>query len=62
MWADQVVEESNLTSQTSALPQALGQKKDEHRFNVPVPVHGFGFVAALEDFAWSSDAVGASAA
>ncbi len=38
VWAGQFVEEANLSVQVSALRKALGEKKNEPRFLVTVPV------------------------
>ncbi len=48
VWADQFVEENNLTVHVAALRKALGEKKGEHRFIVTVPGKGYVFVAEIE--------------
>lgn len=49
VWANQFVEEGNLTVHISALRKALGETKKEHQFIVTVPGRGYSFVAALKD-------------
>lgn len=44
VWANQFVEENNLTVHISALRKALGEKKNENRFLVTVPGKGYKFV------------------
>jgi DNA-binding winged helix-turn-helix (wHTH) protein/TolB-like protein/tetratricopeptide (TPR) repeat protein len=44
VWADQVVEESNLTVQMSAIRKALGERKQNPRYIVTVAGHGYRFV------------------
>jgi DNA-binding winged helix-turn-helix (wHTH) protein/Tol biopolymer transport system component len=48
VWANQFVEENNLTVHISALRKALGERKDEHRFLVTVPGKGYKFVADVK--------------
>ncbi len=48
VWANQFVEENNLTVHIAALRKALGEKKGEHRFIVTVPGKGYVFVAEIE--------------
>lgn len=43
VWPDQIVEESNLTVQISAIRKALGDHKDNPRYIVTVPGHGYRF-------------------
>jgi DNA-binding winged helix-turn-helix (wHTH) protein/TolB-like protein/Flp pilus assembly protein TadD len=43
VWPDQIVEESNLTVQVSAIRKALGEHKDNLRYIVTVPGHGYRF-------------------
>jgi len=43
VWPDQIVEESNLTVQVSAIRKALGEHKDNPRYIVTVPGHGYRF-------------------
>jgi serine/threonine-protein kinase len=44
VWGDQVVEESNLTVQISAIRKALGERTQNPRYIVTVPGHGYRFV------------------
>lgn len=44
VWANQFVEENNLTVHISALRKALGEKKNENRFLVTVPGKGYKFI------------------
>ncbi len=48
VWANQFVEEANLTVQISALRRALGESKDAPRFLVTVPGKGYEFIADTE--------------
>jgi DNA-binding winged helix-turn-helix (wHTH) protein/TolB-like protein/Flp pilus assembly protein TadD len=43
VWPDQIVEESNLTVQVSAIRKALGEHKENPRYIVTVPGHGYRF-------------------
>ena len=43
VWPDQIVEESNLTVQVSAIRRALGDNKDNPHYIVTVPGHGYRF-------------------
>ena len=43
VWPDQIVEESNLAVQVSAIRKVLGEKKDNPRYLVTVPGHGYRF-------------------
>jgi DNA-binding winged helix-turn-helix (wHTH) protein/TolB-like protein/Tfp pilus assembly protein PilF len=43
VWPDQIVEESNLTVQVSAIRKALGEHRDNPRYIVTVPGHGYRF-------------------
>lgn len=45
VWANQFVEENNLTVHISALRKIFGEKKGEHQFIVTVPGKGYKFVA-----------------
>jgi DNA-binding winged helix-turn-helix (wHTH) protein len=47
VWPSQIVEESNLTVQVSALRRALGEGKDNSRYIVTVPGHGYRFTGNL---------------
>jgi DNA-binding winged helix-turn-helix (wHTH) protein len=44
VWADQIVEESNLTVHISAIRKALGERKQSPRYIVTVPGHGYRFI------------------
>jgi DNA-binding winged helix-turn-helix (wHTH) protein/Tol biopolymer transport system component len=48
VWANQFVEENNLTVHISALRKALGERKNEHRFLVTVPGKGYKFVGDVK--------------
>jgi Tol biopolymer transport system component/DNA-binding winged helix-turn-helix (wHTH) protein len=52
VWADQVVEESNLTVQMSAIRKALGERKKNPRYIMTVAGYGYRFVG---DVASTSD-------
>src|SRR6266496_2039443 len=47
VWPEQIVEESNLTVQMSALRKALGERKPQPRYIVTVPGHGYRFVGEV---------------
>jgi DNA-binding winged helix-turn-helix (wHTH) protein len=47
VWADQIVEESNLTVQMSAIRKALGEGKHNPRYIVTVPGYGYRFVGEV---------------
>lgn len=47
VWPDQIVEESNLTVQVSAIRKALGDRKDNPQYIVTVPGHGYRFTGNL---------------
>ena len=47
VWPDQIVEESNLAVHVSAIRKALGDKKDNPRYLVTVPGHGYRFTGKL---------------
>jgi DNA-binding winged helix-turn-helix (wHTH) protein/TolB-like protein/Flp pilus assembly protein TadD len=47
VWTDQIVEESNLTVQMSALRKALGERRDNPRYIVTVPGHGYRFIGEV---------------
>jgi TolB-like protein/DNA-binding winged helix-turn-helix (wHTH) protein/Flp pilus assembly protein TadD len=51
VWANQYVEENNLTVHIAALRKALGERKDENRFIVTVPGQGYKFVGKLNEAA-----------
>ena len=41
VWGDQIVEESNLTVQVSAIRKALGERTQNPRYIVTVPGYGY---------------------
>ncbi|MCM3869659.1 MAG: winged helix-turn-helix domain-containing protein [Pyrinomonadaceae bacterium] len=43
VWPDQIVEESNLTVQVSAIRKALGERKEKPHYITTVPGHGYRF-------------------
>jgi TolB-like protein/DNA-binding winged helix-turn-helix (wHTH) protein/Tfp pilus assembly protein PilF len=45
VWPDQIVEESNLTVQVSAIRRALGDNKDDPHYIITVPGHGYRFAS-----------------
>jgi TolB-like protein/DNA-binding winged helix-turn-helix (wHTH) protein len=45
LWANVVVEESNLTQTIHTLRRVLGERPDDHRFIVTIPGRGYRFVA-----------------
>jgi DNA-binding winged helix-turn-helix (wHTH) protein/TolB-like protein/Tfp pilus assembly protein PilF len=47
VWPDQIVEESNLTVQVSALRKALGERKENPHYIATVPGHGYRFTGNL---------------
>jgi len=47
VWPDQIVEESNLTVQVSAIRKALGERKENPHYIVTVPGHGYRFTGNL---------------
>ena len=47
VWPDQIVEESNLTVQVSAIRKALGERKEHTNYIVTVPGHGYRFTGNL---------------
>jgi DNA-binding winged helix-turn-helix (wHTH) protein/TolB-like protein/Flp pilus assembly protein TadD len=48
VWPDQIVEESNLTVQVSAIRKALGEHRDNPRYIVTVPGHGYRFTGNVQ--------------
>lgn len=48
VWADQLVEDANLTVTMSHLRKALGEKASDHRFIVTIPGRGYRFVSELQ--------------
>ncbi len=49
VWANQFVEENNLSVQISALRKIFGEKKGEHQFIVTVPGKGYKFAADIHN-------------
>ncbi|MCM3869660.1 MAG: winged helix-turn-helix domain-containing protein [Pyrinomonadaceae bacterium] len=47
VWPDQIVEESNLTVQVSAIRRALGERKENPQYIVTVPGHGYRFAGKV---------------
>ena len=47
VWPDQIVEESNLTVQVSAIRKALGERKENPHYIATVPGHGYRFTGNL---------------
>jgi len=47
IWPERIVEENNLNQNISLLRRALGDNRNEHRYIVTVPGHGYRFVAAV---------------
>jgi DNA-binding winged helix-turn-helix (wHTH) protein/TolB-like protein/Flp pilus assembly protein TadD len=47
VWPDQIVEESNLTVQISAIRRALGERKENPQYIATVPGHGYRFTSSL---------------
>ena len=47
VWPDQIVEESNLTVQISAIRKALGERKENPHYIATVPGHGYRFTGNL---------------
>ena len=50
VWPDQIVEESNLTVQVSAIRRALGERKEQPRYIATVSGHGYRFTGNLTTF------------
>ena len=48
IWADQIVEDANLTVAMAHLRKALGEKARDHRFIVTIPGRGYRFVGKLQ--------------
>ena len=48
VWADQFVEENNLTVHISALRKIFGEKKGDHQFIVTIPGRGYTFVSKVQ--------------
>jgi DNA-binding winged helix-turn-helix (wHTH) protein len=49
IWADTIVEESNLSQNIWVLRGVLGEKRGEHQFIVTIPGHGYKFVADVHE-------------
>jgi len=49
IWPDQVVEESNLTVNISAVRRALGEKAAQPRYLITIPGRGYRFVANVRE-------------
>jgi DNA-binding winged helix-turn-helix (wHTH) protein len=47
VWPNQIVEESNLTVQVSAIRRALGDHKDDPHYIITVPGHGYRFASKV---------------
>ncbi len=47
VWADQIVEESNLTVQMSAIRKALGERRNNPRYIATVAGHGYRFTGEV---------------
>ena len=50
VWPDQVVEESNLSVQVSAIRKALGERKENPHYIATVPGHGYRFIGQILRF------------
>jgi len=48
VWANQIVEDANLTVTMSYVRKALGEKANDHRFIVTIPGRGYRFVGELK--------------
>lgn len=48
VWADQIVEDANLTVTMSHLRKALGEKASDHRFIVTIPGRGYRFIPEVQ--------------
>src|SRR5262249_39095644 len=48
VWANQIVEDANLTVTMANLRKALGEKAGDHRFIVTIPGRGYRFVGQLQ--------------
>jgi DNA-binding winged helix-turn-helix (wHTH) protein len=49
IWPGQILEESNLTVNISAVRRALGEKASTPRYLVTIPGHGYRFVANVTE-------------
>jgi DNA-binding winged helix-turn-helix (wHTH) protein/tetratricopeptide (TPR) repeat protein len=47
IWADQIVEDANLTVTMANLRKALGEKAGDHRYIVTIPGRGYRFIGKL---------------
>jgi DNA-binding winged helix-turn-helix (wHTH) protein/TolB-like protein/Flp pilus assembly protein TadD len=47
VWPNQIVEESNLTVQVSAIRKALGERKENPHYIATVPGHGYRFIGQV---------------
>src|SRR5215831_1344503 len=47
IWADQIVEDANLTVTMANLRKALGEKAGEHRYIITIPGRGYRFIGEL---------------
>jgi len=59
VWPDQIVEESNLTVQVSAIRKALGERKENPHFIVTVAGHGYRFIGDLINLDQKNEECGA---
>src|SRR5215468_5042640 len=50
VWPNQIVEESNLTVQVSAIRKVLGDRSGSPRYLVTIPGHGYKFIGSIADF------------
>jgi DNA-binding winged helix-turn-helix (wHTH) protein/TolB-like protein/Flp pilus assembly protein TadD len=57
VWGDQIVEESNLTVQVSAIRRALGDRKDKPRYIATVSGHGYRFTGNVISLVEEEDEV-----
>jgi len=57
VWPDQLVEESNLTVQVSAIRKALDDRKENPRYIVTVPGHGYRFTGRLKQLTEEAEEV-----
>lgn len=49
LWPDVIVEENNLNQKISLLRRTLGENRDEHKYIVTIPGHGYSFVAEVRE-------------
>src|SRR5688572_27288232 len=57
VWPNQIVEESNLTVQISAIRKALGERKENPHYIATVTGHGYRFTGKLLSFAEEEEEV-----